>query len=93
MRSSPNRIAIAVRYVPSGIVVFAILYSSFEMATYGGALLSAFFLLCGAIPAVMFASRPSLIKLLAVLVFLFAAVWVTSPYDMYGRIVSNTPFL
>ncbi|OFZ70923.1 MAG: hypothetical protein A2Z01_04965 [Betaproteobacteria bacterium RBG_16_58_11] len=62
------------------------------MATYGGALPPAFFLLCGAIPAFMFARRPSLLKLLALLVFLFAAVWAISPYDVHGRI-SVIPFL
>lgn len=89
---SPYRVAIVARYVPSGVVTLVFLYSSFVMATHGGALLSVFFLLCGAIPAFMFARRPSLLKLLAVLVFLFAAVWVISPYEVYERI-SNPPLL
>jgi len=88
---SPNRIAIVARYIPSGIIAFALLYSSIAMATYGGAPLSALFLFCGAVPAVLFARHPSLLKLLALIVLIYAAIWIAPPYDMYGRI-SVIPF-
>lgn len=89
---SSYRVPFVARLGPSVVVALLFLYSSFAIATHGGALLSVFFLLCAAIPASMFARRPSLLMLLAVLVFLFAAVWVISPYEVYERI-SNPTFV
>lgn len=64
-----------------GVLGLAGLYSAVMMALSKGPV-SAFFLLCGAMAAFMFANRPSLFKLLAILAFLLAAIGATPPIDL-----------
>lgn len=80
-------IARGVTQVLGVVLGLAGLYAAVMMAFSKGPI-SAFFLLCGAIAAFLFANRPTFFKLLAVLVFLFAAIWATPPIDL-RRYMSN----
>lgn len=64
-----------------GVLGLVGLYLAVMMALSEGPL-SAFFLLCGAIAAFMFANRPTPFKLLAILAFLLAAIGATPPIDL-----------